>query len=353
MVAGRTLVSIGAAVRAKRGESVAGDESAVVRWSRGSIAVLADGLGHGPLAALAAQALISSVRLNPELSLEDILAYAHRHMRGTRGAVAAIARFDESAHQVEVGSVGNIATFILRARGYARVHPLAVPGVLGSAYRTVRVQEYPFGLGDVMVMHSDGVRGPLDFVDLSEMHPEQVAARILEEHSRDNDDAACVVARSALATDGDLTHRAAVQTPRTVHVCTPGDAECAAFVSRMFAREVGLNVRAQWEVSIAASELASNAMKFAGEGTLNLSRVDEPQQALVLEMTDNGSGIRDVAASVVDGFSEGAIRSPDYLRTGRGLGFGLGCVHRMMDEVQISTSPRMGTKVTAKKYMRR
>jgi serine/threonine-protein kinase RsbT len=124
-------------------------------------------------------------------------------------------------------------------------------------------------------------------------------------------------------------------------------------MTRAFAMRLGLPARAQWEASIAASELATNALKFAGEGTLALRHVHEPREALVIEMTDRGEGMTDVAAAVVDGFSEGALRGPDSPRLGRGLGVGLGSVHRLMDDVVVDSAPHRGTRVTAKKFLRR
>jgi serine/threonine-protein kinase RsbT len=119
----------------------------------------------------------------------------------------------------------------------------------------------------------------------------------------------------------------------------------------VFAAAMGFAPRATWEVSIAASELATNAIKFAGGGSLVLSKLTTPREALELVMSDHGEGIRDVEAAVVDRFSEGALLGADHpRRPGQGLGVGLGSVHRMMDAVEVGSSNGNGTRIRALKY---
>jgi serine/threonine-protein kinase RsbT len=111
----------------------------------------------------------------------------------------------------------------------------------------------------------------------------------------------------------------------------PGDAECCAVGARAFAGRLGFTVRRQWEVSIAVSELATNVLRYADEGTLTLSRAPDPPERVVVEIVDRAR-------------EAGGPRSG-----GPGLGVGLECVHRMMDHVAIETGPR-GRRVVAWKY---
>lgn len=133
--------------------------------------------------------------------------------------------------------------------------------------------------------------------------------------------------------------------PLVVPVRVAGDAEACAFLSREYANSAGLPARAQWEVSIAASELATNVLKFAASGTMTLT-FDE--DVLTLEVIDEGRGIEKLDDAITDGWSNGRTLGPDCPR-GQGLGVGLGTVHRMMDHVKIDTRPSRGTRIVAVK----
>jgi len=305
------------------------------------IAGLVDGLGHGARAAEAATAFATCVRETTELALDDIFGRAHEALRKTRGAVAGLARFDEHAGRVEFGAVGNVVTAFFRPGLPHRILGLSAPGVLGSAYRSVRLQVLPFGVGDTMLMCSDGVQHGGGAEDLPEGDPTVVAAAVVRMRGKNTDDAACVVARGTLNVVS-TEPAAPAGGERSLRVCRSGDAECAAHMARVLAGQLGFPPRAQWETSIAVAELATNVLKYAIEGLVQLRHVREPREALVIEVTDSGSGIPDLGAALTDGFSRG-----------RGLGVGLGAVHRMMDDVVVDTVPGRGTRVTATKYAKR
>ena len=104
-------------------------------------------------------------------------------------------------------------------------------------------------------------------------------------------------------------------------------------------------------MSIVASELATNVLKFAGAGEVTLRHVRTPREAIVIEVVDSGRGIADVGAAMEDGFSEGAKLGVDRpRREGQGLGLGLGTVHRLMDTVNVESDALRGTRITAWKY---
>lgn len=125
--------------------------------------------------------------------------------------------------------------------------------------------------------------------------------------------------------------------------------------ARAFARAVGLDVRAQWAVAIAASELSTNVTKFGPPGTLTLRVVAGPPPFLEIEAVDRGPGFADAEAALRDGVSEGVDRSaPDVLPSGRrGLGLGLGAVRRLTHELTITARPGGGSIVTARVRLER
>lgn len=124
--------------------------------------------------------------------------------------------------------------------------------------------------------------------------------------------------------------------------------------ARAFAREIGLAVRAQWAVAIAASELATNVVKFGLPGTLTLRARPGPPAFLEIEAADRGPGFADVERALRDGVSEGLdLTTLDALpRSRRGLGTGLGAVRRLTDELSVHPRTGGGTLVTARIHLR-
>ncbi len=354
--AARFEVALGLCARPVRGESACGDACDAVVWSRGSLLAIADGLGHGPQAALAARTFMACVREAAELELDQIFARAHRELLKTRGAVAAIARFERGRDEAWVAGLGNINIAVIRSGRSSPERPVLVPGVVGSAFRAVRPQPVRFGAGDIMVMHTDGVRQRFDAGPLTQMSAQQVAERMVRDHGKDSDDAGCAVAVGVLGASEARARVAsgalAQQQVRELPIRARSDAECAARDARAFAEALGFAVRAQWEVSIATSELATNMFKHAGGGVIKLD-FDAPQAALVVEAVDKGKGIGDVQAALADGFSRGGRLKPDRERIeGEGFGVGLGSIQRMMDDVTIESGPG-GTRVIARKLLGR
>ena len=188
-----TRVVAGAFVRPMPGETVAGDACLVEAWTRGVVVAVADGLGHGPAAAKAATAFLDCVRAGREEPLLTVLASAHETLRRMRGAVAVIARFDETGDKVEIAGVGNVTVLAVNGAGDPR--PVVIPvGFVGGTYRAVRPQVLDFRGGDMLLLHTDGVRSRFELAPLRSLAPAELARAIVAEHGLPSDDAACVVA---------------------------------------------------------------------------------------------------------------------------------------------------------------
>jgi len=129
------------------------------------------------------------------------------------------------------------------------------------------------------------------------------------------------------------------------------DVTSAQFWARRFAASCGFSKRAQWEVAVAVGEAASNIVKFAGGGTI-LLRFDMQLGVLELEALDRGPGIHDLDQAKLDGVTEGRRRAEGGdPRNYRGLGLGLGAIHRMTDELRIEPQPGGGTRLFARKLL--
>jgi negative regulator of sigma-B (phosphoserine phosphatase) len=189
---GERDVVIGVAQRPAEGETLCGDAYAIVRRGPRTLVALADGLGHGPEAARAAQAFCGHAETAADRPLETILTSADRAMSGTRGVAAALLRLDPPSH-FEFAAVGNV---VLRVFSRKPIHPFSVAGTLGRRYsRRPRCDRFAVEQGDLLVMHTDGVSERYELERLTTEAPDRVARELLDTHGRLHDDATCLVIR--------------------------------------------------------------------------------------------------------------------------------------------------------------
>jgi negative regulator of sigma-B (phosphoserine phosphatase) len=339
----RIALEVGSAVRPFPGEFVSGDVVVSTGTRLGRLVALIDGLGHGPAAAEAAGRAANAFSENADMPLGELFALVHRELRGTRGAVASAASFDVRSQNFEFAGIGNVAARLVAGNESAseRATPLVRPGVLGSAFRSVTSQRMSFEEGDVLLLYSDGVRSRFDALALRLLEARAAAEDVVATAGRDNDDASCLVVRAIAPTHEIQVAPSAPGIPeRRVPIRVAGDAQVAAFETRRVAGELGMPARAQWEAGIAAAELASNALKYGNEGVLTLRVMRGDVSELVIEVSDRGLGLpRDAARN--------AQQQPFSSRNG--LGVGLESVRRLMDDLEIQSFPKRGTRVVARK----
>lgn len=116
------------------------------------------------------------------------------------------------------------------------------------------------------------------------------------------------------------------------------------------AMAVGFDRRAALEISMAAAELASNAVVHGSGGTIALVALSSPRLGIEIVCSDDGPGFVDANAAIADGYSKGKMLGPEDRRSER-LGCGLGAVSRAMDELSIHSRPGEPTVVRAVRYL--
>jgi anti-sigma regulatory factor (Ser/Thr protein kinase) len=116
---------------------------------------------------------------------------------------------------------------------------------------------------------------------------------------------------------------------RNLHEVLPAQAAIGRF-----AAAIGFERRAQWEITIAASEAGTNMVKYAGGGRLTLRRIHNPRPGLRLEARDFGPGIADLERALEDHISESSDTRTREPGSCRGLGVGLGAIQRLMDTLE-------------------
>jgi anti-sigma regulatory factor (Ser/Thr protein kinase) len=177
------------------GESICGDAYAVREVRGRRQLMLCDGLGHGPLAAIAAEAAVAAFQSAPSASPKDVLAYLHERLGNTRGAVVGVAEVDAEEEEVRFAGIGNVGAAVC---GPVRRAMVSLPGIVGQQKRDSREFAYPMPPGSLVVLHSDGLtdRWNLDdYPGLAEHTPIVIAATLLRDAGKRRDDAAVLVAR--------------------------------------------------------------------------------------------------------------------------------------------------------------
>lgn len=176
------------------GETRCGDAYAVIDRTSFVLVAVVDGLGHGPEAEAAAKDAIAHIEAHAADPPAVLLEGCHRALRGTRGAVVAIARYDRQAKTLAYCGLGNIEARIVGAERVYR--PISINGIVGHQARKLRVEEFPFGPGDLLIMHSDGISDRFEVSIASRGRDLQMLAnQIVREHGRLYDDQVLLILR--------------------------------------------------------------------------------------------------------------------------------------------------------------
>lgn len=179
------------------GETVCGDTFTVITRDNQIIIALADGLGHGHAAALAANTFCDYCRLFAADNLHRLMMGGHEALRGTRGAAAALVKLDYETYTMDFIGVGNIE---LKAASRVPITPVCATGVVGGRLKSAMVYSYPISPDDLLVLYSDGLRGIYDLDSVSSLPAKQIAEKLMQQYRKHDDDASCVVVRVRLRT---------------------------------------------------------------------------------------------------------------------------------------------------------
>jgi hypothetical protein len=175
-----------------RGEVANGDQIAIVETVVDITIAVIDGLGRGPEAEHAALLAAKAVRDHAAADVDEILHLSDVALRGSRGAAMTVLRVNALSGRVRHAGIGNIEVALLPGSSFRGV---LVPGVVGGSIRKVVVTESRLELGDLLVVHTDGVSRRMALEPLRTLSARVAAREVLTRYGKDNDDAACVVVR--------------------------------------------------------------------------------------------------------------------------------------------------------------
>jgi serine phosphatase RsbU (regulator of sigma subunit) len=180
------------------GETECGDGWMIMRSENYLSAVVADGLGHGPLAAKAANEAIRIFEKTPFSTPEIYLDAAHKGLHATRGAALACARVDLKNRTLLFAGVGNICASLVGRDTQMSRSLTSHNGTAGLQVGKLQQFEYQLLEGDLLLMHSDGLTSRwklADYLGLSHRVPALIAAILYRDFKRGRDDTTVLVAR--------------------------------------------------------------------------------------------------------------------------------------------------------------
>lgn len=186
----------GAVSLAAPGEAVCGDGWAFALDGERSAIMVADGLGHGPDAAEAAQVALETFREEPLAAPAQILARTHEALRRTRGAAVMVLQADAAAGVVRSAGAGNVMARLVS--GVSDRTLLCQHGTAGVAIRSPEEYATPWPPHALLVVFTDGIESrwkPERLVPLLARDPTLAAAVLVRDHSRRRDDATVAVLR--------------------------------------------------------------------------------------------------------------------------------------------------------------
>ena len=130
--------------------------------------------------------------------------------------------------------------------------------------------------------------------------------------------------------------------PVSVAIAQPAQVKHATHLARSYAVSIGFSSNDSDEIALVVSELGSNLIRHASGGTIKLSQVESAERVGIrIETEDFGPGIPDVERALTDGFS-----------TAGSLGFGLGTVNRLMDDLEVYSRSPTGVHLVSQRWLR-
>src|SRR5262245_3761089 len=189
-------LDFGAVCLPKPGEDACGDAWIMEQHPGRCLFMVADGLGHGPDAAQAAEEAVRICQARSERAPADIMSAAHGALRATRGAAVAIVEIDQAKLHVRFCGVGNISGSLLTAAGSRSM--VSHNGIVGHEARKIQEFTYPWTPETLLLMHSDGLVSHWSlaaYPGLRARHPSLIAGVLYRDFNRGRDDVTVVVAK--------------------------------------------------------------------------------------------------------------------------------------------------------------
>lgn len=180
----------GASSRPKQGQTISGDDYAVIDVEDSALLAMVDGLGGGAEAAEPTARALEVLRTYPQRPLKELIERCHTALHGTRGAVIGLLRLEEKARRAAYIGVGNIGIHVISSH---IIKPISKNGILGHRQLPSLLEmTYTYNSGDTFILYSDGISTKL-ISDSALHHPptdlQYMADDLLTRYGKTTDDA--------------------------------------------------------------------------------------------------------------------------------------------------------------------
>ena len=176
-------------------ENACGDTGIIKEFDDKVFIGIIDVLGHGEEAHELAMICMDFMEKNYRQDLIETMEGLHEHIKGSRGAVAGFCLLGLKTGDLEYVGLGNITA---RKFGSNKINIVPRPGIVGYTMPTLRKEKMKLHDGDILVLHTDGVRENFDLEDYPKLlgdNAEIIATHIINQFGRQEDDAACIALR--------------------------------------------------------------------------------------------------------------------------------------------------------------
>jgi len=183
------------AVKPLAGETGCGDAGIIMEFDSKVFIGIVDVLGHGENADEVAVICMDFLKKNCRQDLMGMMKGVHQQIKGSRGAVVGLCLFVLKTGELTFVGVGNIAA---RKFGSSNVRLIPKPGIVGYSMRRLREEKMILDDGDVLVLHTDGVKEHFDLEDYPELlvdDVETIVNHIINQFGKAEDDACCIALR--------------------------------------------------------------------------------------------------------------------------------------------------------------
>ncbi len=177
----------------KKGELLSGDKWNIQLQEKEAYCLIVDGLGHGLDASEASALAVKRFKENLDMPPSAMVKLLHKSLRGSRGAVGAVAKIDIKAKKLLFCGLGNIEGII--HDGEITKHLVSLNGTLGYEARKFNEYELPWSANTKLVMHTDGFTSKTcrNVPELSSLTAGCLAGALYKNNARDTDDATIVI----------------------------------------------------------------------------------------------------------------------------------------------------------------
>ena len=173
--------------------SECGDTGFIQEFENKVFIGIIDVLGHGAEAFEIAKIGTNFLENSYHQDLIEIMKRLHERLKGSRGAVASFCLLDKRTGVLKHVGIGDIT---VRKFGTNTKQMIPRSGVVGYAIPTPKEETMELADGDVLVLHTDGVKthfGLEDYPGLFNENAKTIARNIIKKFGKKEDDAGCIV----------------------------------------------------------------------------------------------------------------------------------------------------------------